>query len=138
VGKLHVPLNEAGIWYYGLRIDDALAKKGELVTKFQALLRPNIAGEIPPLRLEIRMAPVILREFVIPTREGCLPLRVGHGNARQKNEKKYFLMPKKVIPESLKCRGSRGEFISATIQSRFMGGPNGPSFSILTKHERGG
>ena len=68
VGKFHVPLNEAGTGNHGLRIDDALAKKGELVSELKALLRANIAGEIPPLRLEIRMAPVILRELVIPAR----------------------------------------------------------------------
>ena len=138
MGELDIPLDEAGLRNDGVRLDDALAKKGELVSELKALLRANVAGEIPPLRLEIRMAPVILREFVIPTREGCLPLRVGHGNARQKNEKKSLLIPKKVIPESQKCRGPSGEFIFATIQSGVMGGPNGPSFSILTKHERGG
>ena len=78
MGKFYVSLNESGLWNHGFWFDDALAKKGELVTKFQALLRTNIASEIPPLRLEIRMAPVILREFVIPTREGCLPLSVAH------------------------------------------------------------
>ena len=86
MGELDIPLDEAGLRNDGVRLDDALAKKGELVSEFETLLRTNIACEIPPLRLEIRMAPVILREFVIPSREGCLPFSLSERGACQQDE----------------------------------------------------
>ena len=68
MSKFDVTLNEPGLWNHSARIDDALAKKSELVSKLNALLRANITGEIPPLRLEPRVTSVIFRELVIPAR----------------------------------------------------------------------
>lgn len=76
MSEFDVTLNEAGLRNDGVRLDDALAKKGELVSEFETLLRANITREIPPLRLETRVTPVIFREFVIPARQGRLPFRV--------------------------------------------------------------
>ena len=86
MSEFHIPLNEARLRNHGVRLDDALAKKGELVSELKALLRANVAGEIPPLRLEIRMAPVILRELVIPTRQCRLPLSLSERAACQQDE----------------------------------------------------
>ena len=103
MGELDIPLDEAGLRNDGVRLDDALAKKGELVSEFETLLRANITREIPPLRLEIRMAPVILREFVIPTRQGGLPLRVCERGGCQKDEQKISFYPQEEflrVPEA--------------------------------------
>ena len=86
MGKLHIPLNEAGLWNHGVRLDDALAKKGELVSELKALLRANVAGEIPPFRLETRVTRVIFREFVLPSRQGRLPFSLSERGACQQDE----------------------------------------------------
>jgi len=86
VGKLHIPLNEAGLRNDGVRLDDALAKKGELVSELETLLRANITREIPPLRLENRVTPVIFREFVLPSRQGRLPFSLSERGACQQDE----------------------------------------------------
>ena len=86
MGELDIPLDEAGLRNDGVRLDDALAKKGELVTKFQALLGANVASEIPPLRLETRVTPVIFREFVIPARQGRLPFSLSERGVCQQDE----------------------------------------------------
>ena len=86
MSKLHIPLYEAGLRNDGVRLDDALAKKGELVSELKALLRANVAGEIPPLRLEVRVTPVIFWEFVIPARQGRLPFSLSERAACQQDE----------------------------------------------------
>ena len=86
MSKLHIPLYEAGLRNDGVRLDDALAKKGELVSELKALLRANVAGEIPPFRLETRVTPVIFREFVLPSRQGRLPFSLSERGACQQDE----------------------------------------------------
>jgi len=63
-----------------------LAKKGELVSELETLLRANITREIPPFRLETRVTPVIFREFVLPSRQGRLPFSLSERGACQQDE----------------------------------------------------
>ena len=51
-----------------------LAKKSQLVTETAAAFIRQVAGEIPPLGLEIRVRMVIARELVLPSRLGHSPI----------------------------------------------------------------
>ncbi len=62
-----------------------LAKKSQLITETATALIRQVAGEIPPLGLEIRVRMMIARKLVLPSRLGYSPIR-RHATNRQGRE----------------------------------------------------
>ena len=72
--EFDIALEEVRFGNLASGFDHALAEKSELVAEILAVVGFEISCEIPPLRFEVGVCAVVLREAVIPTRQRHAPL----------------------------------------------------------------
>src|SRR5262245_9857562 len=79
--------------YIGIQRQHSLAKERQLITKMTTVCRAEVAREVPPLCLELRMVLVVFRELIIPSGQRQAPISLSIGGEEAQSEQPTHQLP---------------------------------------------